>query len=79
MLDSPKSATLAVTIIPVGLTGGAAAPGCGRVRATDVRRAVVRALVRALGRCRVHVHVRVYDGSKRSLAWERRGLVLPRA
>jgi hypothetical protein len=60
VLDSPKSATLAVTIIPVGLTGGAAAPGCGRVRATDVRRAVVRALVRALGRCRVHVHVRVY-------------------
>ena len=27
MLDSPKSATLAVTIIPVGLTGGAATPG----------------------------------------------------
>ena len=38
---------------------------------------VVRALRRALGRCRVHVHVRVYDGSRRSLACERRGLVLP--
>ena len=47
-------------------------------RATDLRRALVRALGRALGRCRVHAHVRMYDGSRRSLAWERRGLVLPR-
>ena len=61
-----------------GRAAGTAEVTCGRVRATDLRRAVVRALGRALGRCRVHVHVRVYDGSRRSLAWERRGLVLPR-
>ena len=49
-----------------------------RARDRPSPRALVRALGRALGRCRVHVHVRVYDGSRRSLAWERRGLVLPR-
>ena len=61
-----------------GRAAGTAEVTCGCVRATDLRRALVRALGRALGRCRVHVHVRVYDGSRRSLAWERRGLVLPR-
>ena len=61
-----------------GRAAGTAEVTCGCVRATDLRRALVRALGRALGRCRVHVHVRVYDGSRRSLACERRGLVLPR-
>ena len=38
MLDSPESATLAVTIIPVSRVGGVATPGCLPSRAPSAVR-----------------------------------------
>ena len=52
MLDSPESATLAVTIIPVSLEGGVAAPGPHHLVRLDSRKRTSRPLVFASGpRC----------------------------